>query len=553
MNNILLTTRGWAKSEEQGCTVQAKGYGFRDARLLKGDDLAAHVAQQMRQGIPFEAILKKLKGHFALVGEVDDKVYFGADTVRSYPLLYRTDNNSIADAIASLVSEEDTMDMDSMAEFSCAGYVTGQNTMYAGIKSLQGGEYGVVTSDGIVVHRYKTYTCTYSNDDEESLCRALDTVIENIFARSIEWCDGRQVIVPLSAGLDSRLIVTALKRFGYENVLCVAYGLPDNFEAVKSRQVAEELGYEWLQVEYKPEEMRRVFRSEEMYTYMEYAHNGVSFPFMDDWMMTRELKNRKLISEDAVFMPGHTGDFIVGSHLKYLLDPEFHDDAEDVEGAIIGKHFSLWTDLISRPAIRQAILERIRGQYTQWPMQNTEQRAAVYESWECSERQFKYCVNGARVFEYFGYDWCLPLWDDDMVEFWEKVSIGLKMDSYLYRKYLATYDLFGLFQSDLRDERWDREAAIRARQEKLSCSKSRRLEDFLKNIRVLDAVFKTKRLHRSHRKFYEKHASGFPKLYGYWRYTWRELPKRHHISLFLNDVIKELYGASGHKLLARLD
>jgi asparagine synthase (glutamine-hydrolysing) len=62
-------------------------------------------------------------------------------------------------------------------------------------------------------------------------------------------------VVPLSGGLDSRIIVAMLKRLGVEDVICFTYGKKGNREAEISRQVAEALGYRWYFVEYTKEKL----------------------------------------------------------------------------------------------------------------------------------------------------------------------------------------------------------------------------------------------------------------------------------------------------------
>jgi asparagine synthase (glutamine-hydrolysing) len=378
------------------------------------------------------------------------------------------------------------------------------------------------------------------------LCHAFDDVIKNIFSRALEWCDGRQIVVPLSAGLDSRIIATTLKRLGYENVLCFAYGLPNNFESVKSKKVAEHLGFPWLHTEYSADSLHDALKSKEMREYIKFGCNGVSIPFIDDWVAIRDLRDKKLVDDDAVFMPGQSGDFIVGSHLRYLLDPTCHGNPKDIIGALLTKHFSLWEDIITIPEVEKNITERLRNQLSQWTGETLKERAAMYEYWEFHERQAKYCVNGGQVYDFFGYDWCMPLWDDEIIKFWQPISTELKMDSYLYRKYLATYDPYKLFQKDLRKDHWSREYALSKMLSKGEKSRSKRIELFLEEIPLIGKAVTFRKQHRKYKHFLKKDASGFPLAYGYNRYVWTEFGKRHHLSLYLNDVVQELYGKTVH-------
>ena len=50
-----------------------------------------------------------------------------------------------------------------------------------------------------------------------------------------------------------------------------------------------------------------------------------------------------------------------------------------------------------------------------------------YEFLEFQGRQTKYVINGQRVYEYFGYDWILPMWDDNYVKFWSAIPLEYKV------------------------------------------------------------------------------------------------------------------------------
>ena len=104
-----------------------------------------------------------------------------------------------------------------------------------------------------------------------------------------ESADGRTIAVPLSAGLDSRLIVSGLKRIGYGNVKCFAYGLPGNYEAAASRKIAGALGFDWRFVPLTPASQRRHFAGAERRDYLRQADSLCSSPFSQDLSALRVL------------------------------------------------------------------------------------------------------------------------------------------------------------------------------------------------------------------------------------------------------------------------
>ena len=57
----------------------------------------------------------------------------------------------------------------------------------------------------------------------------------------------------------------------------------------------------------------------------------------------------------------------------------------------------------------------------------------LYEVLEYEDRQVKYVINGQRLYEFFGYEWRLPLWDKLYLNFWESVPLKYKLDQNLFK------------------------------------------------------------------------------------------------------------------------
>ena len=56
----------------------------------------------------------------------------------------------------------------------------------------------------------------------------------------------------------------------------------------------------------------------------------------------------------------------------------------------------------------------------------------LYEYSEFIDRQSKYVISGQRMYEYYGYSWRLPLWDEEYILFWKKVPLEYKLKQKLY-------------------------------------------------------------------------------------------------------------------------
>ncbi len=71
----------------------------------------------------------------------------------------------------------------------------------------------------------------------------LEALLWDVFRRLDKAIGDRPIVVPLSAGYDSRLVVSALHALGRRNVICFSYGKPGGFEITTAKAVAEKLNY----------------------------------------------------------------------------------------------------------------------------------------------------------------------------------------------------------------------------------------------------------------------------------------------------------------------
>ena len=56
----------------------------------------------------------------------------------------------------------------------------------------------------------------------------------------------------------------------------------------------------------------------------------------------------------------------------------------------------------------------------------------LYEFSEFKNRQTKYVITVQRVYEFFGYEWRLPLWDKEYLDYWENIHITHKVNRNLF-------------------------------------------------------------------------------------------------------------------------
>ncbi|WP_261597905.1 asparagine synthetase B family protein [Methanoculleus formosensis] len=433
----------WTEIKANDITCWLKGTFFYENELLRGDDvvrLFSSVLEGSRvDHEALKALLLALNGNFALTMESPGCIFCAVDRVRSTPLFYAVsgsealfsdDANHLRDRLNPPFNEENG------AEFLVTGYVTGPDTLFDGISQILAGEYLVYNKrDGaLATHFYhRFWHGNYFSDSDEELLDQLDEVFVRVFERLIESTKGRQIVVPLSGGLDSRIIVAMLKRLGVEGVICFTYGKKGNREAEISRQVAEALGYQWHFVEYTNEKWYACAYADDMKAYYSYAGNLVSIPHIQDYLAVKELKGEGKIPENVVFVPGHSGDMLAGSWIPQDYDqPQAYTFEKFLEDSL-KKHYRLWK--WDEAELGSLFEGKIGKSVEDISVHNNESCANVIELFNFNERQAKFIVNSVRVYEFFGFQWRIPLWDAELIDFFLRVPLMLRLKQVLYREY----------------------------------------------------------------------------------------------------------------------
>ena len=443
-------TRLW-RSQKLGtdCTVHWRGHPFQDiselivSGLAAGEDGLADVCQA----------LNALRGHFAVVVEMGNGTTIAAvDHTRSIPLFFaQSDRNWRVDDRANRLRECVGLDRkhvnaDAHLAIAMSGSTLGARTLYDGLDVLLPGEL-VYLQKGrrpMRVH-YSRFQPWLSHERSASeLTRELKTVTLGIFERLFESIKGRLLVVPLSAGYDSRLIVALAKHMGHRDTLCFTYGRPGNFEANTSSDICDRLDFKWTFVPSSITEMRKYFESSLHTGYMDFADDATCVPFVQDLFALDQLRRRSQLPADAVIVNGQSGDFISGNHIPASIAKPDSDlnpgqRRQRIVDAYIVKHCSLWKSLKTRHNL-DLMGELLRHEVDSLEATETSGVAdhGLYEAVEFVNRQSKYVVAGQRAYDYLGLDWRLPLWDADYLDFWQHVPREWKLGQKLYKNTIET-------------------------------------------------------------------------------------------------------------------
>lgn len=435
--NVNLTKNDWLRvSRENGLKKSILGH------IHQINILEKYNAENLSQEV-FESDLKQnLTGFFSIVFEQGNKLYAAVDHIRSHPLFYMEHDGCfyLSDQAEWLCQQVDGLQYDTIAkdEFQLTGYVTGNDTLYKNIKQLQAGELLIFENGKFLIKSYYEFDHSEPQSyDEEKLKSELHRTASEAIIRLIKYAKGRQIVIPLSGGYDSRLIATLLKESNYSNIFTFTYGPKGNKEAAYSKLVADSLGLKWHFVEYTEELWNQNWNTDERKKYQQYSSNYVSLPHIQDWLAVKIMKDQLLIEENAVFVPGHTGDMISGGHIPNYVHANLNKEFKNKEliTSLLDKHYSL-VDFENISTIKEIYERRVSKDIFYKEIYSAKAFANEAEKWNWKNRQAKFICNSVRVYEFYGYDWWLPLWDKEFVQFFEKLPLKLRNHVW-YKGYIS--------------------------------------------------------------------------------------------------------------------
>ena len=428
MRIFLSNTVAYPWTIEEG--VNFRGYFIKEDTCCRGKE-AVDVLRKNFSERTAVSVLRELNGSFSIVQENSDVVLFAVDRLRSLPLFYAVVDGELwlgddAVSLAKALPHRSINEISAEEFTSTSTFVSGPYTVLNELFQVQAGELCVFRNGVVTRTQYfqTEHDDFFDDQDTETLLRNFQEAYARTGRAMVQALNGRTAVVPLSGGADSRMILSMLKKEQYEKVLCFTYGHPGNREAEISRMVAKEFGYPWVMVPYATETWETLRNDPIMSEYEPFAFSFCSTPHLQDFPAVRYMKEHGMLPEDSVFVPGHSGDIPNGNHVAPLylndsvskedstqntLDTFYYEPSTSVRDRLLSTHF--------------------------FPVTGTVQDYATAEEWvDTAERQAKFIVNSVRVYEFFGYEWLVPLWDNHQFDFWKRVSL-----SWRYRRKLYYY------------------------------------------------------------------------------------------------------------------
>jgi len=389
----------------------------------------------------YTSILKELNGCFRLIVEGNDFLIAAVDRVRSLPLFfYQKGKDLFIDPDAfELKKLLNNPELDNLifTEFLLTAHCCQNDTLYPEIKQLEAGQFLIWHKSEARLELRDYYIYQHLFEPIDNPIEAMDEMHQHIIQRLIDSAHNRTLVIPLSGGYDSRNIAYMLKRADYKNVICFTYGKPYDGDCSASRKVAKFLNFPWIMVENTRPMWYEAFHSDEMLQYFRFSTNLSSSFHVQDWLAVKILKEKELIPSDSIFVPGHSGGALQGQYLPLIFENRDKMTSKELIQTILRQFYHLWEYPMEK--LYSLFSDRIGSYLTIPDTVLTEIATSIYDEWAWRQWESKFIVNSVRVYEFFNYEWRIPLWDNEFMEFWQRIPFSQRTHRQLLKQYLQKY------------------------------------------------------------------------------------------------------------------
>ncbi len=420
--------------------IYVKGHLFYNNILYKNIELCK-LFENKNTIEMIQEIFKNATGFFSIIIQKNKKTILISDRVRSIPMFYT--NNKIrnyyiiSDNPDNLIDLKTELNDLAIKELKINAYVIGKETIYKSIFQSKNSQILIFNSNG-KVEEYQYYNfpsfqkkmLQNSNEIIEQLQKSYKVATD----RLIKYLNGRQAVIPLSGGLDSRLILALLSERKYENILTFTYGKSEIQEVLISKKLANYHNVNWICVPYLKKEMNKLYSGKKYLQMSVKCGMGLSVPVIQDWYAIDFLKKNNYISNDSVIIPGHTVVSIVELLSKKI---KFNNNlsSQEIINDIITSNF-VYNKRLLNDDLYIRIGNIIANEYKIINKTYSAQDAFnIICNYSYNERQAKFIANSVRMYEFYNLDWYLPFWDLSVLNVWSVIPKEFSENRKIYYEY----------------------------------------------------------------------------------------------------------------------
>lgn len=409
----------------------AYGYGIASTGLMTADALAAYFFE-IKNEKDFVSAIKRIDGIYAVMTRLPDNRFLISSGICGIPqLFYRIDEPTseinISDNAYILCGNNFKLNEKAAWLYRCLGYIPGDETLAENIQRIEPAKYLVIQGDIAIQKEFHSYLCNKDEcnaQNKEQLESCFIKILNRVFDRMITIAAGRQIAIPLSSGCDSRLIAAMLKSKGYDNVICYTIGTQSNSEITIAKNIAESLGFQHYTI-YSENEY--IDLDSDDINYLAYCCNLCNMPWTFEYPAVKHLLQNKIITDDALFAPGHSGDFLGGSHTRTTLT----STTSSLE--------SMARKIASYRAIKKGDKTATNFVLQQLQDKKAWLATSVFDDYTLKNWLPRNINVSCRLYGYFGHEVLLPFWDKEMLRFFKTLPTELKNEECFYTDCIRKY------------------------------------------------------------------------------------------------------------------
>lgn len=380
--------------------------------------------------------LQTLHGDFSIIIHSTTMACIAVSHTRLYPLFYRFVNNDwhITDNPAILHQKADVISPAACRQYLHTGAPLAGNTLVEGLKQGKPASITLFENQHVTELSFSPYGAPIATPlvTKTLADTAFEKVLNTVFKRVINSVENRQVVVPLSGGYDSRLVLAMLHKMGVKNILCYTVGKHNPSEQGIAKQVAAALQVPLYHIDYRDAQYRmQQFKSAAFASFVDTIGADGNFMWLFEYNAILWLKQQGILQDNAVFIPGHVGDFYAGSHLRKLGIKE----KESLQG--IRRKLVLHAFEYGKPCWNTAFCADIKKALQNLPHHQSSWLVAM--QFIAENRLAHQILNSARVYEFLGYKVLLPLCDVDFIQFFSRLPFAALCEPSFYEEYLLKY------------------------------------------------------------------------------------------------------------------
>jgi len=419
--------------------------GVMDGEILNNDDLARELfpngcGVSLNNDLELSLYLykihgrdfvKKLNGSFtiAVMDKKNRRLLIVNDRYGLRPLYYANFKNKFlfCSEVKGILKDSDfdkEIDEASVADFFSFGYILGDKTFFKHVKILPPASILTYQDGKVSVEQYWDFE--YKEDYKSSTLHDYFEEFAFLLHQAVNRCikAGNVIGVPLSGGLDSRMIVGMIDK-KYLPIHTFTYGLPECNDLIFARRVSEEIGTLHHEV---------ILRCE---NFNEYIRKGIFFT--DGMISCIHFQTMSILDEMKervqVALGGILGDVTSGDHLRRSLFSindrstllyalcKYHDIiGEDIRRLLFSNSYYQKIKTIPVESVRHSLIKANAGL-----------SANICDYFDIRERQRRF-INYGNINLRSKVEVRTPFFDNDLIDFYLALPPDLRIAQMLYKE-----------------------------------------------------------------------------------------------------------------------